>query len=95
VVTAVVPPELRGAAFAVFVSIVESAGFALYTLLGGSLAEEIGLQVVFLWLVVGLMTLNGAFLGLVYRPYARDAINLQTELDRRRSHALGEGEDTR
>ncbi|WP_219412606.1 MFS transporter [Pseudonocardia nigra] len=88
-VMSVVPPELRGAAFAVYVSVVESLGFAVYTLLAGFLAEAIGLQAVFLWLVVGLMTLNGAFLGLLYRPYARDVTNMEAELDRRRAHALG------
>lgn len=93
-VMAVVPPELRGAAFAVYVSVVESLGFALYTLMGGFLAEVIGLQAVFLWLVVGVMTLNGAFLGLVYRPYARDVAAMQAELDRRRAHALTTPEES-
>ncbi|MCV2395164.1 MFS transporter [Actinotalea sp. M2MS4P-6] len=87
-VMAVVPPELRGAAFAIFVSIAESIGFAAYALLGGFLADAFGLQQVMLWLAVGLMLVNGVFLTALYRPYARDRARLQSELDARRDAIL-------
>ncbi|GAA3641878.1 hypothetical protein GCM10022200_27050 [Microbacterium awajiense] len=87
-VMAVVPPELRGAAFAIFVSIVESAGFAIWTLTAGFLADTIGLQEVMLWLVCGVMVINALFLTLLYRPFKKDRLALEAELDRRRDEIL-------
>ncbi|WES63723.1 hypothetical protein P0L94_14790 [Microbacter sp. GSS18] len=85
---AVVPPELRGAAFAFFVSVIESVGFAIYTLVAGFLADADGLQSVMLWLVCGVMTLNALFLTLLYRPLAKDRRALEAEMDRRRDEIL-------
>ncbi|NHI15574.1 MFS transporter [Microbacterium excoecariae] len=87
-VMAVVPPELRGAAFAIFVSVIESLGFAIYTLVGGFLADAVGLQVVMLWIVCGVMLVNAAFLTLLYRPFRRDREALQATLDARRARIL-------
>lgn len=87
-VMAIVPPELRGAAFAIFVSIVESTGFAVYSVVGGMLAGTIGLQGVMLWLVVGIMTVNGLFLTLLYRPFKKDRLALEAELGARRVRIL-------
>lgn len=87
-VMAIVPPELRSAAFAIFVSIVESAGFAIYSLLGGALAATIGLQGVMLWLVVGIMIVNAAFLSVLYKPFKKDRLALAAELDARRLRIL-------
>lgn len=87
-VMAVVPPELRGAAFAVFVSIIESAGFAIWTLTAGFLADGLGLKTVLLWLVCGVMLVNAAFLTLLYRPYKKDRLALEAELDARRDQIL-------
>ena len=89
-VMSVVTPELRGAAFAIYVAVVESIGFAAYTLLAGVLADAFGLQTALLWLCVGLMALNGLLLGLAYKPYARDVAAVQRELDERRERALAE-----
>ncbi|MCS0499699.1 MFS transporter [Protaetiibacter mangrovi] len=87
-VMAVVPPELRGAAFAIFVSIIESIGFAIYTLTAGFLADTVGLQTVMLWLVCGIMVVNAAYLTLLYGPYKRDRRALEAELDARRERIL-------
>lgn len=87
-VMAIVPPELRGAAFAIFVSIIESAGFAIWTITAGFLADSIGLQAVMLWLVCGVMVLNAAFLTLLYRPFKKDRLALVAELDARRERIL-------
>lgn len=87
-VMAIVPPELRGAAFAIFVSIVESAGFAIWTLTAGFLADSLGLQAVMLWLVCGVMTVNALFLTLLYKPYKKDRMALEAELDARRERIL-------
>jgi MFS family permease len=88
-VMAVVPPELRGAAFAIFVSIIESLGFAIYSLLGGFLAEQIGMTAVIFWLVVVVMAVNGLVLTLLYPVYRHDRDALTSELERRRAAALG------
>ncbi|MFJ6509885.1 MFS transporter [Streptomyces sp. NPDC091406] len=87
-VMAVTPPELRGAAFTVYVSIVEALAWAVFSLSAGYLGDIIGLRAVFLWLLVILMLVNGAFLTLLYRPYADDVRRAQEELDRRRAAAL-------
>ncbi|WP_402469445.1 MFS transporter [Isoptericola aurantiacus] len=82
-VMSVTPPELRPAAFAIFVSIAESVGFAIYTLTAGFLAEAIGMRATMLWLVVGIMTLNAVYLTLLYKPFRRDRDALGRELERR------------
>ncbi|MDE0545614.1 MFS transporter [Microbacterium sp. C7(2022)] len=87
-VMAIVPPELRGAAFAIFVSIIESIGFAIYSILGGALATSIGLPGVMLWLVSGVMVVNAVFLTLLYKPFKKDRLALESELDRRRIEIL-------
>jgi MFS family permease len=87
-VMAVVPPELRGAAFAIFVSIIESVAFAIYTLTAGFMADAIGMQAVMFWLVVVLMVVNGLYHSLLYRPFRRDRLAHEAELDRRREHIL-------
>ncbi|GAA1928327.1 hypothetical protein GCM10009775_20470 [Microbacterium aoyamense] len=87
-VMAIVPPELRGAAFAIFVSIIESIGFAIYSVLGGALAATIGLQGVMLWIVCGVMVVNAVWLSLLYRPFKKDRLALEADLDARRAHIL-------
>ncbi|MFD4943170.1 MFS transporter [Streptomyces sp. NPDC058409] len=87
-VMAVAPPELRAMAFAIYVSVVEAIAFAAFGLGAGLLGDAIGLKAVFLWILVVLMLANGAFLTLLYRPYARDAARAQQELDARRQQAL-------
>ena len=87
-VMAVVPPELRAAAFAIFVSVIESAGFAIWTLTAGFLADTVGLKAVMLWLVCGMMIVNALFLTLLYKPFKRDRLALEAELDARRAAIL-------
>ncbi|WP_415939615.1 MFS transporter [Streptomyces sp. 039-1] len=72
VVMAVTPPELRGPAFAVLISVAEALAYALFNLGAGALGDTIGLQQVFLWVLVVLMLVNAAFCGVLHRTYARD-----------------------
>ncbi|MFI6904330.1 MFS transporter [Nonomuraea sp. NPDC050394] len=88
-VMAITPPELRGAAFAIYISIFEAIGWAAFSLGAGFLGDVFGLKQVFLWILVLLMLANGAYLTLLYRPYARDVDRLQRELDTRRAAVLG------
>ncbi|MFD5764450.1 MFS transporter [Streptomyces sp. NPDC127049] len=87
-VMAVTPPELRGAAFALYVSVFEAIAWAAFSLGAGFLGDVVGLRTVFLWALVILMTVNGAFLTLLYRPYAEDVARVQRDLDARRVRAL-------
>ncbi|MER5710282.1 MFS transporter [Streptomyces sp. NPDC002122] len=87
-IMAVVPPELRPAAFTLYISVFEAIAWALFGLGAGFLGDAIGLRSVFLWVLVILMLVNGAFLTLLHRTYARDTARLQAELDRRREQAL-------
>ncbi|MFB7470812.1 MFS transporter [Kitasatospora sp. NPDC056184] len=82
VVMAITPPELRGAAFAVFLGL-EGIGWAVITLLVGFLGDAIGLQGTFLWMVVVVVLANGLLTTPLYRTYARDVAAVQAGLDRR------------
>ncbi|MFB8029203.1 MULTISPECIES: MFS transporter [unclassified Streptomyces] len=88
-VMAITPPELRGAAFALYVSVFEAIAWAAFGLGAGFLGDAVGLRTVFLWVLVILMLVNGAFLTLLYRPYADDVARVQRELSARREEALG------
>jgi MFS family permease len=83
IIMTVTPPELRGAAFAVMLSIFETIGWAVFNFLAGELGQHIGLQHTFLWILVVLMIVNGAFVTLLYRPYAQDSAAVRALLDRR------------
>lgn len=87
-VMAITPPELRGAAFAIYVSVFEAIAWAAYSLGAGFLGDAIGLRPVFLWALVILMLVNGAFLTLLHRSYADDVARVQRELHARREQAL-------
>ncbi|MEU1287726.1 MFS transporter [Kitasatospora sp. NPDC005856] len=82
VVMAITPPELRSAAFAVFIGI-EGVGWAAITLAVGYLGDTVGLQTAFLWVLVVVILVNGLLVTLLYRPYAGDVAAVQAELDRR------------
>ncbi|MEW2485491.1 MFS transporter [Streptomyces sp. NPDC048411] len=82
----VVPPELRSSAFALFLA-VESLGWAAVTFLVGQLGDSIGLEGALLWSLVVIILVGALFASLLYRPYTRDAVALQHELDRRANHA--------
>lgn len=87
-VMAITPPELRGAAFALYVSVFEAIAWATFSLGAGFLGDAIGLRTVFLWALVILMLVNGAFLTLLHRSYAEDVARVQKELNARREQAL-------
>lgn len=86
-VMAVVPPELRGAAFAIYINVFEAVAWAMFGLGAGLLGDRFGLRAVFLWVLVILMAVNGLLLTLMYRTYAADVARVQRELDLRRDAA--------
>ena len=57
----------------------------------GELAVSLGIQTVFLWVLVILMIVNALVLGVLYRTYPRDVRRVETELERRRTAALARG----
>ncbi|NEB80860.1 MFS transporter [Streptomyces sp. SID14478] len=87
-VMAVTLPELRGPAFAVLISIAEALAYAIFALGAGALGEAIGLQTVFLWVLVVLMAANAAFCGLLHLTYPADVRAVRSEIDRRNSAAV-------
>lgn len=90
IVAAVVLPELRGQAFAIWLTIFETIGWALFSLGAGELAVSLGIQTVFLWILVILMIVNAAVLTVLYFVYPRDVRNVKNELENRRLAALGQ-----
>ncbi|GGZ43007.1 MFS transporter [Streptomyces bluensis] len=88
-VTAVVLPELRGQAFAIWLSVFETIAWAIFALAAGQLAESLGLQEVFLWVMVVCMLLNAAVLGVLHTTYPRDARRVRHALEERRRLAHG------
>ena len=89
IVAAVILPELRGQAFAIFLTIFETIGWALFSLGAGALATSLGIQTVFLWVMVILMILNAVVLTGLYKCYPRDVTHVTETLERRRQEALG------
>ena len=77
IVAAVVPPELRGAAFAMMLSVFEAAAYAVFNLIAGFMAEAYGLGTVMFWIPGVLMLVNGLFVTLLYRTYPRDVKKLE------------------
>src|SRR5215472_7310483 len=88
IVAAVVLPELRGQAFAIWLTIFETIGWALFSLGAGQLASALGIQAVFLGVLVVLMLVNAAVLGGLYFTYPRDVERVETALKLRRLQAL-------
>jgi MFS family permease len=88
IVAAVVLPELRGQAFAIWLTIFETIGWALFSLGAGQLASAVGIQAVFLGVLVVLMLVNAAVLGGLYLTYPRDVERVETALKLRRLEAL-------
>ena len=80
IVASVVKPELRGTAFALFVSVFESIAWGIYNVAAGQIGESIGLKPVFFVVLVVLMLVNTLFITLIYKPYAKDVKALQEEL---------------
>jgi MFS family permease len=88
IVAAVVLPELRGQAYAIWLTVFETIAWALFALLAGSFAATIGIQGVFLWVLVILMIVNGLLLSILYVTYPRDTGRVGETLDLRRRQAL-------
>ncbi|MFD7918993.1 MFS transporter [Streptomyces sp. NPDC059740] len=77
IVTAVVPPELRGAAFALMLSVCEALAFVLFNLCAGFFEASLGLKTVMLCLPGLLMVANGLYCTALYRTYPRDVARLE------------------
>jgi MFS family permease len=89
IVAAVVLPELRGQAFALWLTVFETVAWAIFALSAGALAVTFGLQEVFLWVLVLLMFVNAAFLSILYGTYPRDASRVRQQLRARAVGGLG------
>ncbi|MDQ0242145.1 MFS transporter [Arthrobacter bambusae] len=88
IVMSTVLPELRGQAFAIFLTVFQTIGWAMFALSAGWLAKSFGIEGVFLWVLVGLMIVNAIVLAALYWTYPRDARRVTDELERRRNVAL-------
>lgn len=88
IVAAVILPELRSQAFAIFLTVFETLGWAVFSLGAGTLAATLGIQTVFLWALVILMLINAAVLSGLYFCYPRDTARVTRALDQRRTDAL-------
>lgn len=80
IVAAVVPPELRGAAFALMLSVFEAIAFIALNLSAGFLAATLGLSTVMLLFPGILMIVNGLYCTALYRTYPRDVARLEAQL---------------
>lgn len=80
IVASVVKPELRGTAFALFISVFESIAWAIYNVAAGQIGEVVGLKPVFFTVLIVLMLINTVFISFIYKPYAHDVKALQEEL---------------
>ena len=90
IIASVVRPELRGTAFALFVSVFEAIAWAIYNIAAGQLGEVYGLKPVFFVVLVVIMLINTAFITLIYKPYAKDVQTLHDQLAKRRNQLVGE-----
>ena len=91
IIASVVRPELRGTAFALFVSVFEAIAWAVYNIAAGQLGDIYGLKPVFFVVLVLVMLVNTAFITLIYKPYAKDVRTLHKQLAARRDKLLRGG----
>jgi MFS family permease len=89
IVHAIVLPELRGQAFAIFATIFATIGWATFNLSAGRLADIIGIQQAFLYILVLMMVLNALLITPLYFTYKRDVQKVETQLDHRRAVLRG------
>jgi predicted MFS family arabinose efflux permease len=89
IIMSVIRPELRGVAFAVMISIVESIAWAAYGFSAGWLGDIFGLKVVFLVILVGFMLLNALAITPLYWTYRRDVERMLAEESRAKDFAAG------
>ena len=90
IVASVIPPQLRGQAMAVFITVFETIGWALFSIGAGQFATTHSIQTVFFWVLVVLMVVNALVLGLLHFTYPRDVAAARAERERGRSTALDE-----
>lgn len=90
IVAAVVLPELRGQAFAIWLTIFETVAWAVFSLGAGQLADSVGIQTVFLWTLIILMLVNALVLGVLHLTYPRDVRRAAQSLERRRAAEIGQ-----
>jgi len=88
IVMAITLPELRGQAFAIFITIFEAIGWALFALGAGLFADVVGIQTVFFWTLVVLMLVNAAVLSALYFTYPRDVHRIESTLNARRAELI-------
>ena len=74
-VMAVVVPEIRGQAFAVF-GIVDTGTAVILTALGGVFGEVYGLTAVFRWVLVVAIAANAIWLSVLHLTYPQDRVRL-------------------
>ncbi|PZF57848.1 MFS transporter [Curtobacterium sp. MCSS17_008] len=89
ILMSVVLPELRGQAFAIFLTFFQTIGWAVFSLTAGYLADQLGIEGVFFWVLFVLMMVNGLVLAALYVTYPKDVRRVTEELDARRAVAKG------
>jgi MFS family permease len=89
IIASVVRPELRGTAFALFVSVFEAIAWAIFNVAAGQLGEIYGLKPIFFAVLVVIMLINTAFITLIYKPYAKDVQKLHDQMAARREKLVG------
>ncbi|WP_114855416.1 MFS transporter [Brachybacterium sp. YJGR34] len=89
IVAAVIPPKLRGQAMAVFITVFETIGWALFSFGAGQFAVTHGIQSVFFWVLGVLMVVNALVLGLLHLTYPRDVAAATADRERDREATLG------
>lgn len=88
IVASVIPPQSRGMAMAVFITVFETIGWAIFSIGAGQFAATHSIQTVFLWVLVILMVVNALVLGLLHITYPRDVAAARSERERSRAEAL-------
>ncbi|PRB03488.1 MFS transporter [Microbacterium sp. MYb64] len=88
IIMASIMPESRAPALAVLMTIVEPLAWVIYALGAGALANVLGLQTVFFFVLVVMILINAVVLSALYVTYPRDVHKVEHALDARRREAL-------
>lgn len=83
IVMAVVPPELRGAAFALMLSVFEALAYIAFHLTASYLSATADMQTVMLWLPGIMLIINGCYCTVLHQTYPRDTERLNRLLKHR------------
>lgn len=87
IVASVIPPQRRGQAMAIFITVFETIGWAIFSYGAGQFAVSHSIQAVFLWALVVLMVVNALVLGLLHRTYPKDVAAATAEREAEREAA--------